>query len=72
MGMEVPMVKCIRCDEPIVHFSEIPCVCSTCCACDDLRRHEEPPAIKLRAIQSKVQEYKGGEWVDLTLGEYYK
>ena len=35
------MVNCIRCNEPIVHFSPIPCVCDTCYAVDDLPRHAE-------------------------------
>ena len=63
------MVKCIRCNEPIVRFSPIPCVCDTCCACDDLERHAEAP--KLKVSISQQQEYKDGEWVDLTLSGYY-
>ena len=68
------MVKCVRCNEPIVHFSEIPCVCSTCCACDDLERHAEAPGVKLSINRSRMQEYKGGEWVDMMLSTkgYYK
>ena len=64
------MVKCIRCNEPIARFSPIPCVCDTCCACDDLERHAEAP--KLTASISQQQEDKGDEWVDMVIGGYYR
>jgi len=59
------MVKCIRCNEPIARFSPIPCVCDTCCACDDLERHAEAPKVELSVDTSKMQVYEDGEWVDL-------
>ncbi len=64
------MVRCIRCNEEIVHFSPTACVCSTCHAVDDLSRHDELPRIKA----SRPQEYKAGEWVDMVLEQtgYYK
>jgi hypothetical protein len=57
------MVKCIRCNEPIVHFSPIPCVCDTCYAVDDLSRHAEAPRTKPST--------KEDEWVDMMLEPRY-
>ena len=70
MAVEVIMVKCIRCKEPIARFSPIPCVCDTYCACDDLERHAEAP--RLTASISQQQEDKGDEWVDMVIGSYYR
>ena len=65
------MVKCIRCNEPIVHFSPMPCVCDTCYAVDDLPRHAEASRVKLSAKASRFEVYKGGEWVDMLLEPRY-
>jgi hypothetical protein len=62
------MVKCIRCNEPIVHFSPIPCVCDTCYAVDDLPRHAEAPNMK---PSRKLTTYRDGDLMITTLDPRY-
>ena len=65
------MVKCIRCNERIVIFSPVACVCDTCYAVDDLGRHAETPNIKPSAKKKKFETHEDWELVGMTLVKGY-
>ena len=65
------MVKCIRCNEPIVHFSPMPCVCDTCYAVDDLPRHAEVSRAKPSKVEIWGDALDNGEWDFLVLEPRY-